>query len=445
MHPAVVSLFGDAYLEGTGLEGGDLATSTAAYELILSRLLKELASLSADQNQQHQLSSASGSASLETVDTGGEGSSDLANILRGFSFSHEENQSLNYLNVVYQSTSKLCKRYNLAKKNGAPQLVHYFKVLKKQLLALRDGESVLVPGGIGELTVVYIVEREEQNSFRFCVINTNPEGGLDWHSVSPESSPKLIYHTALVVKDIPIVKMMDDAFWGLLLKLAILPAKENRPEKLYNLLLPFLVDKPIDQIISESEKDSSTEFRCPQLSNTAAVRCLTEASFYLLRRRGLSSLRARQILFSVDLQMLGCVGHDLRFVAGLSGDDETVISLVCAEVARAGAIMGEAGELSGGQLKGILSAVERVRGLMHTLHSSADSSKQPPLVLESTPTAAADAAAAAASTKQVGVEEDQLLYPLMDRLRRTDDVDGLAGPPIVLVNYLTYYALCCVV
>ena len=225
---------------------------------------------------------------------------------------------------------------------------------------------------------------------------------------------------------------MDDAFWGLLLKLAILPAKENRPEKLYDLLLPFLVDKPIDQIIAESEKDLYTEYRCPQLSNTAAVRCLTEASFYLLRRRGLSELRARQVLFSVELQMLGCVRHDLKFMPSLSRNDETVISLVCAEIARGGALMGEAGELTEGQLRGLMVAVEGLNGQMRALPSTeADiSSKQPLLTLRED--ASGGGAVVVSGSKKTG--EEQILYPLMDRLRRTDDVDGLAGAPIVLVR-----------
>lgn len=424
MHPSLACAFGDAYLEGTGLEGGDLATTTAAYDLVLSRLLKDCAVLSADQHQREEQSlSSSSSSSTETSNEGGY----IVEILRDFNFSHEENQSLNYLSVIYKATTKLCKRFNLAKKNGAAQLVHYFKILKNQLLALKDGESLLLPGGIGDLTVMYVVEREDQNSFRFCVINTNPEGGLDWHSCSPESPPLLKYQTVVVLRDVPITKIMDDAFWGLLLKLAILPAKENRPEKLYNLLLPFLVDKPIDQIISESENDPITDFRYPQLSNTASVRCLTEASYYLLRRRGLSELRARQVMFSVDLQMLGCVQHDLRFLPSLTRNDETVIALVCAEVARSSSRMGEEGELTAEQLRCIYSAVEELKNTTETLPSSEQdlSSKQPPLSLSGT-----------GSTPGSKEAEGMVMYPFMDRLRRVDDVNGLAGAPIVLPKYV---------
>lgn len=414
LHPALVSLFGDAYLEGTGMEGGDLATSTSAYDLILSRLLKELSTLSTDHKEML--------GSSATVDA----NTDFAAILTEFSFSHEENQSLNYLNVVYQSASTLCKRFNLAKKNGAAQLVHYFKVLKKLLLALKDGETMLLPGGIGDQTVVHIVEREEQNSFRFCVINTNPDGGLEWHPCSPERPPKIKYQTVVVVKNVSLAKIMDDAFWGILLKLAILPAKENRPEKLYNILLPFLVDKPIDQIIAESERDLHTEFRSPQLSNTGAVRCLTEASFYLLRRRGLSELRTRQMLFSVELQMMVCVNHDLRFMPKLNRNDITAVGLVCAEISRSAALMGDTGELTHGQLERLLSSVECLNAQMKALPRSECELSQPTLSLT--------------DESAMGVKDhndDQILYPLMDRLRRIDDVNGLAGAPIVLPKYIS--------
>ena len=428
MHPAIVCQFGDAFLEGTGLEGGDLATTTTAYELIVNLLLKELASISPDNIHEREASTtASSGHSIDET----KNALSLSTILGDFSFSHEEIQSINYLNVVYQTTAKLCKRFNLAKKNGAAQLVHFFKVFKKHLLALKDGEFLLIPGGIGELTIMYAVEREEENSFRLCVINTNPDGGLDWHSCTPEYSPKIKYHTALVVKNITLAKIMDDAFWGILWKLAILPAKHNRAEKLYDLLLPFLVDKPINQIISESEVDSCTEFRLPQLSNTAAVRCVTEASFYILRRRGLPELRARQVLFAVDVQMLSCLQHDLSFMPHLNRNDQTIIGLICGEVARNGAELGEGEELTTKQLEALHTIVQSVSRMAEGIPSSeADpSSNQPHMSIDTVDSNLL------LRSEETG-RQSMVLYPLMDRLRRLDDVNGLAGAPIVLPKYV---------
>lgn len=60
---------------------------------------------------------------------------------------------------------------------------------------------------------------------------------------------------------------MDDIFWGFLFKLAVYPSKQNTPEKLYDLIVPFLVDKPLEQILTDSYNDVYTDWRSPQRSS----------------------------------------------------------------------------------------------------------------------------------------------------------------------------------
>ena len=107
---------------------------------------------------------------------------------------------------------------------------------------------MLVPGGIGPRAVTYIVEKESEEFYRFSIVNTDPTGGLDYHVSRADQPSRLKYQTVLSVKEVPVAKIMDDAFWGLLFKLALMPAKQNTPEKLYDLLIPFLVDKPLEQV-----------------------------------------------------------------------------------------------------------------------------------------------------------------------------------------------------
>lgn len=422
MHPLLVATFGDAFLEGTGLEGGDLATSTAAFELVLDRLLKELTMCRERQQQADNMEEGAGVPSL----TGGSTAEKISSILQEFEFSHDELQSLNYLYVAFQTTKSLCKRYELAKKNGAPQLVHYYKVLKKALAGLKEGEMLIVPGGIGDTTVIYIVEKEDSGAFRFCVVNTDPNGGLDWHSCTPEHSPHIHYQVVLAVKDVTPQKMLDDAFWGILLKLAIIPAKENRPDKLYNLLLPFLVDKPSEQILSESETDVYIDMRLPQRSSTAYVRCVLETSHFVLRRKGITAARCRQLMFAIELQLISLLRHDLTFMPSIGNNERKIIAMACAELARNGASLGHQQDLSVSQMKLLNSVVVEIDNIAQTLPcDDADASaSQPEVFLEDGPVSSA--------SKQ----ESNLLFPLLDRVRRTDDVNGLAGPPIVLPKYV---------
>ena len=419
-HPLLVATFGDAFLEGTGLEGGDLATSTAALELVLDGLIKELTLPDSEAAQESKDVSPSEVAESPSP------SKRVAFLLQQFAFTHDELQSLNYLSVAFQAAKAHCKRFELAKKNGAPQLVHYFKSLRKGLEGLQDGEMMIIPGAIGATTVLYLVESEEKNVFRFSVINTDPNGGLDWHTCTAEYSPHIRYHVVLVVKDIAADKLKDDAFWAILLKLAVLPAKENTPEKLYNLLLPFLVDKPLDQILSESEVDPFIDMRLPQRSSTAYVRCLLEASHYILRRKSISVERCRQLMFAIELQMAHFVRHDLSFMPSIGNNERRIINMACSELSRNGATMGQEQQLTLAQLTVLHDFVSDVDGAAQALPcTDADSSaNQPQVHMED--------GLISSTTKQ----DANLLFPLLDRLRRLDDVDGLAGPPIVLPKYV---------
>lgn len=107
---------------------------------------------------------------------------------------------------------------------------------------------MIVPGGIGPRVVVYIIERESENVFRFSVVNTDPTGGLEFHLSTASTTSRIQFQTILSVKGVSSEKMLDDAFWAMLFKLALLQSKHNTTDKLYDLLLPFLVDKPLEQV-----------------------------------------------------------------------------------------------------------------------------------------------------------------------------------------------------
>ena len=88
----------------------------------------------------------------------------------------------------------------------------------------------------------------------------------------------------VVVRGVSQARIVDDAFWGLLFKLAVYRSEHNTFDKLYDLLLPFLSEenKPYEQLLAESERDEFMSFHSPQRSNTSAVRCYMEAGQYSL-------------------------------------------------------------------------------------------------------------------------------------------------------------------
>jgi hypothetical protein len=259
-HPGVLAEFGDAYLEGSGLEGGDLPSTIAVFSLVLERIL---------------LNSGHGVLS---------------------DFEHDAIQGVNVAVECIKSAKNLFRRYGVAaEQGGGAQLIHFMKKFKSSLLALAEGQVMIIPGGIGPRVVVFIVERDSEDAYRFAIVNTDPNGGLQYHVSRANSPPRIQYQTVLTVKNIPAERMLDDAFWGMLFKLALYPSKQNTSDKLYDLLIPFLVDKPLEQVVAESDADVGLyhDWRNPQRAHISAFRCLMEAFHYIMRRRGVSVEQSR--------------------------------------------------------------------------------------------------------------------------------------------------------
>ena len=231
----------------------------------------------------------------------------------------------------------LAREFALAQKNGAPQLVHFLKKFKARLNEIQEGELLLVPGSVGVKSVLFIVEREQGDLYRFCVVNTDPCcGGLEYHvSRTNDTAPKIKYQKVVVIKSITREKILDDAFWGMLFKLAVYKSDHNTFDKLYDLLLPFLTDKPYEQLLAESEEDEYTDFHSPQRSQTNSVRACLETGRYVLRRRGLSLLDCKSFYFLLRWQLVLFAKHDLTFVKAIGDSDRRVIHMACAQLSHA--------------------------------------------------------------------------------------------------------------
>ena len=185
--------------------------------------------------------------------------------------------------------------------------------MKKRTAELQVGDSILVPGGSGychpqakkvwvATSVMYILERTSEGSFRFCVVNTDVNGGLLYHESSGVASPPTIaYKLCMSLDRVPIKRMLDDAWWLFLLNLV---SKKNYPSanaKLYDLLLPWLTDQPLEESF---EAASEVDFRQPHDADSGFYRCVSESIFYLLRRKAFTAERAEQVMFAMRSMML---------------------------------------------------------------------------------------------------------------------------------------------
>lgn len=240
MHPCVLAEFGDAFLEKTGtgtldvyrdvsqsqgnlgvcyktgLEGGNLHTTSAVYYMAMQRMLGECGPMYLD------------------------------------GFDHNAKQAMNALCQCMQDFKELSRKFALVENSS--QLVGFVKRFKRRLDNLKEGEYMLVPAAIDGHILLLIVEYESTDQYRFSVVNTSPTRGLDWHLSTAEHAPKIKYKTVLSVCNVRRAKIVDDAFWSMFFKLNVYgPAKKGSLEELYDWLVPFLVDKPLEAILGDMQ------------------------------------------------------------------------------------------------------------------------------------------------------------------------------------------------
>jgi len=133
----------------------------------------------------------------------------------------------------------------------------------------------------------YILERTSEDLFRFAIVNTDVEGGLSYHesTCDSETAPGIEYKVCMQMENVPMERMLDDAWWLFLLKLA---SQEDHPasKRLYDLLLPWLTDSPLEESFAAAQE---VDYRSAYPNESGFYRCVTESIFYLLRRKGFTA------------------------------------------------------------------------------------------------------------------------------------------------------------
>ncbi len=119
------------------------------------------------------------------------------------------------------------------------QLLSFLKKLKKFILSIEVGESLLLPALVEQRELIILLERSNDRIFKAVIVQTDAES-LKYHAVSPiEHMPHICYRTCLVLKEIPKKNVFDDVFWMALYNMAI-NYHVGDTDKFYDVLLPFL-------------------------------------------------------------------------------------------------------------------------------------------------------------------------------------------------------------
>lgn len=280
---AFVGLFGDPFLRNTPYEAGGSPQALAATLEALAQLLHPQAAV----------------APAQTTDP------------VAFVLSAAQEQF-----VVEQLVPQLeqCKQVTEAalKVADAKQLQSFLGEWKAQLLRLRPREPVLVPGGfvsnISSHTVVYVVEKVDDDHYTFTVCNKGPGADM-YHPQTIRRTPlatasdsdvksdcdKIRVQSCVQIGAIPAKRFLDMAFWTLLFSLWVRtpPSEYHRVETIYDVLLPWLAgDKLIPIAFEEAEKAADWanaglgSVHTPQRSNLGFCKSTIEAIRYLCLRSG---------------------------------------------------------------------------------------------------------------------------------------------------------------
>jgi hypothetical protein len=262
------------------------------------------------------------------------------------------------LHIMQQSAAVFKLMVRMLKTPTESQLLSFLRKLKKLLQGINPGEALMLPAYVEARELIILLERVSERQFKVVVIQTDPYGGLRHHTTSPAASmPHVTYRTCMVLNEVPKKNILDDVFWMALYNMAI-HNHEGDTDRFYDVLIPFLTGKPLEASLVEAENaaaaalmaemapasgakaDSSAnpepvsgasdeskdepapaagaskpatvdsfatttdkaftpencgEWRLPQRSNTAYVRCTLEAFHFLLRRRQVSRFQAKQV------------------------------------------------------------------------------------------------------------------------------------------------------
>lgn len=256
---------------------------------------------------------------------------------------HEERSSVSdVLQVLHQSSPLMQQMLKLLMTPNDSSVISYLNKLRKYLNTLGVGESLMVPVVIEHSELVIIVHRTAEQMYRFVIVETDAERGLNNHPSNPSLGPKIKYRTCLVLSNIPKKNALDNVFWMAVYNLSVSSGK-NDLMRFYDVLIPFLTGKPLETSLWESEeaalqleddaileKDYGVigDWTSPQRSYTPYVRTFLHAVRYMLRSRGLGVIQSKQVVLALRAQLVQMLDNDLQYVS-VDDNGQRVCRIAC--------------------------------------------------------------------------------------------------------------------
>ena len=388
---AFFGAFGDPYIENTELEGGWIGPSVAVMGLALRRVL----------------------ASQRTWLDG---------------FRESDFAALERICGIYKDARDTMNNFDLIKVGAATNsLPSFIRKWRAKLDKMAPGDIQIAPGGWmgtrGGHAITYVIERTDSKEtkeiqWRFVLCNTGQ--GIGYHPTNAQSPPKMKYKCSVALNGISDEKMRSDTFWTFMFRLQKQPSPQNTPDKVYELLLPWLANKPFFAAIAESASDPHCDWRSPQRAGTCYFRCIVETTSYLMRRCGLTKLKSKQVSFVLRRELLRMAASDLAHAESLRESDVRLLNIACRQLAHSAMKQARDKTTTVAHVAAIKSFVDKIDENVRMLPCVDANSVAPPPLLE----------------LEGKFHPNAELFPFFDRLVREEDVEGLVGSAIEQPRYV---------
>ena len=352
-----VGEFGDVFVRDTELEGGMLAPSIAALELVARRV--------AERRRATWLKEWSDAdvARLVTVVDVLKAGTEVAMLAKASLLAMNDKD--------VDDAGKKAKV--LAVQLRFHDLLH----------ALPPGGTLIIPGGWiapkGGHGIMHAILHHADGSYSFTVSNTG--GGLPYHPAQT-GTPKTRFLCTLRFDGIARHRMLDDGFWLLFWRLQLVSSDDHDHHTIYDVLIPHLTGGTVAATLSTT--DDACEYRTPQRAGNCYYKSVLECFRYLMRRAGLTRAQAKQVAFCVRREYVEMTWEDLVCLSAFRSkfratstplhdpSDLPMLRLGTRQMCYAAIKESRQGRLSGDDLQDVMRLVERIEEKVASMQFEVD-------------------------------------------------------------------------
>lgn len=235
-----------------------------------------------------------------------------------------------------------------------------------ELASLAPGQRLVVSGGwsgeSGGHAIMHCVERENDGTYAIVTFNTGE--GVGHHPSMKEAYPKEKSKCAMRFTGITPKRMLDPSIWYLFFNIKVTGKKENVPAMIYDVVLPFLNNgQPIGESV-DRDLDTSGWWESQQLAGTCYYRCILCSIRYLMKKDGFTQTQQKQLFVHIRASFLDQIVKELETkegVADLRTSDVKMINMGCSQTLYAAMKLSKREGIDGHGMLRLEQLVESIR------------------------------------------------------------------------------------